>query len=145
MRIFFTWSSSHLVRYRNIRLVALALAVLSLAFSCGDIDSYVVDTNESTRIVSLLDLWASEKNFIRTDCADYPNFPAAIEGTCFKLSRPKGGTESALIAEEIESGRSVKVWISFYGAAESKRAKTLESLGAVLASEFGSENVRPDG
>jgi len=134
-----------LVRYRKTRLVALALAVLSLAFSCGEIDSYVVDTNESTKIVSLLDTWASERNFAQTDCADYPNFPAAIEGACFKLSRSKGGTESALIAEEIESGRGVRVWISFYGAAESKRAKTLESLGAVLASEFGAENVRPDG
>lgn len=124
------------------RMIVVFLGFLSLAFSCAEGGSYVVDTTESSRLVSVLDHWASDKGFTATDCAKYFNFPTAIKGTCFEDVRPGGVTESVLIAEELEPGRSVRVWISFRGTAESQRIKTLDNLGAALASEFGAGRVR---
>ena len=125
-------------------MAGVSLAILTLAFGCIDMGSYIVDTDEATRIVNVLDQWAGERDFARTNCAEYSNFPAAIKGACFELGRPAGATESVLIAEELEQGHGVRIWISFRGTAESKRAQTLESLGSALAAEFGPENVRPD-
>ena len=128
--------------HARVRMVVVSLAFLSLAFSCIDGGSYVVDTTESSRILGVLDHWAGESGFAGTDCAEYSNFPTAIKGTCYEFGESERVTESVLIAEELEPGHSIRVWISFKGTAESQRTKTLDSLGAALASEFGAGSVR---
>jgi hypothetical protein len=126
----------------RVRIVVVCLAFLSLAFSCSEGGSYIVDTAEPGRIVTLLDHWASGSGFSGTDCAKDFYLRTAITGTCFELAESEEVTRSVLVAEELEPGRTVRVWMSFKGIAESQRIKTLDSLGAVLTSEFGPDNVR---
>lgn len=124
------------------RIAAVSLAFLSLAFSCTELGSYVVDTTESDRIVSVLNGWASQAGFTRAECAEYSNFTNAIKGSCYEDVEPDGVIDSVLLAEELESGQSIRVLISFHGTVENRRTKTLASLGAALAYEFGSGSVR---
>lgn len=124
----------------RVRMVVVSMAFLSLAFSCSEGGSYVVDTTESSRIISVLDRWASKKGFTGTGCAKY--YTPAIEGTCYRLGESERVTESFLAAEEIEPSDGIRVWISFKGITESQRTETLDSLGAALSSEFGSGRVR---
>ena len=126
------------------RIVAVCLAVLTLAFSCHDAGSYIVDTTESGRIVTVLSDWASERGFVDVECAEYANFPTAIQGTCYEMREADGVMESVLLAEAVELEPSVRVWISFKATARTQQAKILESLGAALESEFGPGNVRPE-
>jgi len=128
--------------YARVRIVVVSLAFLSLAFSCIESGSYLVDTTESSRIFSVLDHWTSKAGFTGTDCTNYPNFTTVIKGTCYEIARPEGGTESVLLAEEVEPGHSVRVSIFFNGRTESQRSKTLDSLGSTLASEFGPGSVK---
>lgn len=54
----------------------------------------------------------------------------------------EGVTRFVLVAEELEPGRTVRVWMSFKGVSESQRIKKLDSLGAALTSESGPGSVR---
>jgi len=126
----------------RVRIVVVSLAFLSLAFSCSEGGSYIVDTPESGSIVKLLDHWASGSGFSGTDCAKDFYLRTAIKGTCFEMVESEGVTRFVLVAEELEPGRTVRVWMSFKGVSESQRIKTLDSLGAALTSEFGPGSVR---
>lgn len=121
-------------------MLVVAVAFLSLAFSCSEGGSYVVSTTELSKIVSVLDRWASEKGYTGTGCAKY--YKAGLEGTCYRLGESEGVTESFLAAEEMAPGESIRVWITFRSFSESQRTETLGSLGAALSSEFGVGSVR---
>jgi hypothetical protein len=105
----------------KIRIVVVFLAFLSLAFSCSEGGSYIVDTPEPDRIVTLLDDWASGSGFIGTDCANDFYLRTAIKGTCFEMVESDGATRSVVVTEELETGRTVRVWMSFKGTSESLR------------------------
>lgn len=121
-------------------MLIVSAAFLSLAFSCSEGGSYVVDTTESNRIAGVLNRWAGERGYTGTGCAKY--YRPAIEGTCYLLEESEPVSRSFLAAEEIKPGDGIRVWVSFKGYTESQRTKTLDSLGADLASEFGSSSVR---
>ena len=131
-------SGPYLVASIRSRTVALLLVIATLAFSCGDAESFIVTDTEPDQVLSSVRSWADRQRMVSINCDEH-GFDRAISGSCFESTPPGADPHYFIFSAQEAGGIATTIFIS--QASKQNRERLKDELRKHLIAAFGDQDV----